>query len=227
MRSSPSFFFLHHPTYAMSTAYDDVAACASRIMKLVGPRTDKSPKLVLSGGSPDLPLLALQDLLSRPTYAGLDHTRRHQISSVVDKTISSLRDRFLSQFWQVAGELHSQRNAGVLDADVETSLISMYESRYSRCLQDIRTLLSRLLANEMQGVDHRNPRGGVGDVSAHRFSQADNSAKPLNPRSSIQAHHNPPLSRDRPHSKAHILGASSSESRPILSISVTIAQADP
>ena len=163
---SCSSSFLYHPfCLTMSIAYANVAACAKRIVELVGTCAETDPKLTLSGRSPSFPVIALQTLLPRLAYERLDLSKRGRVSDVLARCLTSLQDRFTRQFWREIESLYSPRNTGMSDAEVEAGLVRMYETRYDRCLEDVRALLSRLLSSERAQIDTRNTRGGFGDVS--------------------------------------------------------------
>jgi hypothetical protein len=154
------------PILNMSTAYADVAACARRIIEMVGSCDDTEARLTLSGRSPNFPVVSMEVLLARLPYERLEASKKNQISTVLRKSLLSLRDRFTDQYWRDAKSLYSPINSGISDVEVEQALIQMYETRYSHCLDSIRTLLSRFLARGVDSItDSRNTRGGFGDVS--------------------------------------------------------------
>ena len=155
----------------MSTAYSDILACAQRIIEAVGISPAGGKRLTLSGRIPYLPATPLSDLMSRPAYEQLEDTVRTQLAGIVLSKLSVLRDRSISRFQEMCGRLHSASHSGLLDIDVETRLIQAVETRYHRCIDDIRTLLARVLAQQScSQPDNRNTRGGFGDVSPPNHS---------------------------------------------------------
>lgn len=149
----------------MTTNLAKIAVCAGKIFELVGPCDRGTPKLALSGRSPNFPEVALEDLVSPSDYNNLDTAKRLRLSGAVQSAMAALREMSLSQYWHTAQQLYSPGQIGLPDLDVELRLCAMYEARYNRSLEDIRRMLVKLLAPCSSDTDYRNTRGGFGDVS--------------------------------------------------------------
>jgi hypothetical protein len=150
----------------MCSAYAELAACARRIAKDVGEPDDTTAvKLTLSGRTPNLPVIPTDELLRDTAYDRLEPAARSRISSTLEKRFSAISDRYVHQFRLDAEHHYSLESRGIPDAEVESSLIGMYENRYRQFINDIRIMLAKLLARSACTKESRNPRGGFGDVS--------------------------------------------------------------
>jgi hypothetical protein len=154
----------------MSTQYASIAACATKIFESVGHCDKNASPLTMSGKEPTLPAVDLEELL--PKGHTLDPDTRARLWNVVRVRLSSLREHFLRQYWQTSRQLYSTRHLGLDDSEVESHHLRIYESQYDRCLEDVTRLLAKLLSRLAQPVDHRNTRGGFGDVSPPHITQS-------------------------------------------------------
>jgi hypothetical protein len=197
----------------MSTAYIEIAACADRIAKVVGSSTRGQP-LALSGRSPHLPVVTLNELLAKSTFDRLEPIKRLRITEALSEPLKELRHRLTRQFWQIAEQHYSLSECGLPDPIIEAQLVESFEATYSRFLNQLRTRLQQLLErlSTSKDWDNRNTRGGFGDVSPPISLKANISANPPNPRNSIQLHKVSPLNRNRPLVKIDFIGTSSSTS---------------
>jgi hypothetical protein len=149
----------------MSTAYNEVAACADRILAALGPCGGEGVRIALSGRSPNFPQINLDDLLTTKASAQLAAATRTRLSGIVRDRLALLRDRLSSQYWSLVKEQYSPVGLEMSDLEIENQLIGTFEVLYQRIVQDIRTILAKSLVHSTCGAESRNPRGGFGDVS--------------------------------------------------------------
>jgi hypothetical protein len=197
----------------MSSNYTQILACARSILEAIGPCAESEKHhLTLSGRSPYLRDVPSIELLARRDWDRLDNETRSRLSVVVQGGLSTLRDRLLRRYRQLAEQLYSPLESGMSDLEIENWLIQTFEARYDRSLDEIRSMFAKAIWRTKETVDNRNTRGAFGDVSHPQSLQANNSANPPNPRNSIQLHKIPPLNRNRPLVKIDFIGTSSSTS---------------
>lgn len=178
----------------MSTEYAEILSCADRISRLLGPHSETSPSLITSRRLPEMPDVILRDLIPPYVYERLEESKRVKLSFVLQTRLSVLKDRFIQQYWQLAERHFSLSHCGVGDIEVEAGLLQIYEVRYSRCLDDVRTILEKVLARNPYIKDNRgsNTRGGFGDVSPPHITQANKFSKPSEPSKQHPTTPNPP-----------------------------------
>ena len=143
---------------------------AQNILASLGACTGLSSKLELSGRSPNLPTVSLQHLLEAEMHDGMSPSARLRTSVVLDRHLSRLRGRFMTRYHELSEQLYSTAYIGLSDADVEHDLLQAFESRYNVYLADLRKMLARVLRCHRSDADHRNSRGGFGDVSPPHHS---------------------------------------------------------
>ena len=148
----------------MTDTYSEIAACAQRVLKLLGPQGDVATGLPTTGRSPAMQDVSLIDLLSPRVYEGIDASKRSQISNVLQRRLPALRGRLQHQYSKMILQHHSSATYGVSDLELEGCLIGVIETRYQSFLDQVRAVLERSLARRSSDIENRNTRGGFGDV---------------------------------------------------------------
>jgi len=159
----------------MSDAYSKISACAESIFKIVGPCSDADLMLCITGVSPAMVEVDLEDLIPPALYERIDASTRHRISCVLQQRLSATRIRLERQYVEMVSQYRSMSHLGMADMDLEACLVRIFETRYDNWLEDVRKVLSKILAQRTCSIaDNRNTRGGFGDVSPPHHSETNN-----------------------------------------------------
>jgi hypothetical protein len=140
-------------------------ASTQSILDMLGPIRPSDQEMALSGRSPNLPNVTLRDLLDRSDYTQMSPAISERMTAVVGRQICEFRQYSMRHFGKLASQLRSLSHSGLSDVEVESQLIQVYETRYEGFLDEVRRLLVRSIVRRSHEADHRNIRGGFGDVS--------------------------------------------------------------
>jgi hypothetical protein len=179
-----------------------IAACAERISQVVrsSTRVNEDAWMVTSGKMPNMSAAELCDLLPPRMHERLDAAMRLRISSALQERLRLTRSRLKRQYTQMVGRYHSMNHLGMTDAELEDSLVGIFEMRYQKSLADIRVMLAKLLAHYEQGsTENRNTRGGFGDVSPPLHSTKANIQRTLQILETAFNHTKSPLATEIDH----------------------------
>lgn len=141
----------------------ELAACTTSILRIVGPPDSRASRLHSSGRLPNFPTACLRQLVPAAILATLTQPQSSTISSMLDSTLASMRSSLWGQFKQVVAELYSPSRWGMDDFEVESQIIKQFETMFDSCLGKIRVALQRLLSPIP--LSSTVLRGGFGDVS--------------------------------------------------------------
>lgn len=165
LNSFPDVLFLINRIIMSNDDLLQIAACARRILSVVGPPSPPECALSVRVTTLELPKVQLLDLLEQNEHDCLDRTTREAVSAVLAKHLSSNRNILRERFLATTRELRSPSRFGLPDSDVEAYTVRMFETIYTRQIQRIKRMLRSLVrAREVNAS--AIGKGGFGDVSS-------------------------------------------------------------